>query len=68
MTTKQGSVMTGLVIVSVVAFFYFVKVGRSKQVNDERQTPLILIPGTNSDKDRFDDLIQYAEKIGQRTS
>ncbi|XOQ37202.1 MAG: Alpha/beta hydrolase superfamily protein [Lactococcus sp.] len=68
MTTKKRGIITGLVIVSVVAFFLsFVDAGQSKQVNDERQIPLILIPGTNSDKDRFDDLIQrMRKKIGPR--
>ena len=68
MTNKQRGVITGLIIVSVVAFFlFFVDVGQSKQVNDDSHTPLILIPGTNSDKDRFDVLIQsMRKKVGPR--
>ena len=68
MTNNKRGVITGLIVISVLAFFlFFVDVGHSKQLNDDSRLPLILIPGTNSDQDRFDDFIQsMRKKIGPR--
>ena len=50
MTNNKRGVITGLIVISVLAFFlFFVDVGHSKQLNDDSRLPLILIPGTNSD-------------------
>ncbi len=67
-TNNKRGVITGLIVISVLAFFlFFVDVGHSKQLNDDSRLPLILIPGTNSDQDRFDDFIQsMRKKIGPR--
>ena len=44
MTNNKRGVITGLIVISVLAFFlFFVDVGHSKQLNDDSRLPLILI-------------------------